>query len=210
MRWIVGSSDHGCWLGTYEGFKRRRYEQLVKPGMVAFDIGAHVGYYTLLSSALVGNSGSVVAFEPLPENIEYLKRHVALNQLENVQIIEAAVTDRDRKMTFNIAPSRSMGYLSEGGNLEVEAISLDQFLTRDDVPTPQVLKIDVEGAELSVLQGAQNLITTCRPLIFLATHGDEIHRQCLERLQFWGYSLEPLDGVQIDQSSEVLARHGRI
>lgn len=208
MRWVVGSSDHGCWLGTYEAFKRKRYEELVKPGMVAFDIGAHVGYYTLLSSALVGKSGTVVAFEPLPENIAYLRRHVEINQLVNVQIVEAAVADRDGATTFSIAPSRSMGYLTEEGGLEVEVVSLDRFLEKDDSAIPQVLKIDVEGGELRVLKGAQDLITTYRPLIFLATHGEEVHQQCLERLRFWGYIFEPLDGEEISQSTELLARHG--
>jgi FkbM family methyltransferase len=150
----------------------------------------------------------VVAFEPLLENIGYLKRHVALNQLENVHLIEAAVANQDGTMTFNVAASRSMGYLAEKGDIEVDVVSLDGLLDQDAVPIPQVLKIDVEGAELRVLLGAQTLITKHHPLIFLATHGDEVHRECLERLRFWGYTIEPLDGEDIERSTEVLAKHG--
>lgn len=205
-RWIVGSSDHGCWLGTYEASKRRRYEQLVGPGMVAFDVGAHVGYYTLLSSVLVGENGKVVAFEPLPENIDYLKRHIELNRLINVHIVEAAVADSVTSMSFNIAPSRSMGYLTEEGTLQVDVVSLDDWISQNNYPIPQAIKIDVEGAEARVLKGAEALITSHKPIVFLATHSDEVHHESLELLRSWGYSFESLDGLSINHSREVLAK----
>src|ERR1700719_2260133 len=77
-RWLAGSSNHGCWLGSYELKKQREIEQAVKPGMVCYDIGAHVGFYTLLFAKLVGPSGRVFAFEPLPKNCAVIKRHLLL------------------------------------------------------------------------------------------------------------------------------------
>lgn len=68
-KWVVGSSKHGCWLGSYEYHKRRLFEQLIRPGDTVFDIGAHVGFYTLLASILTGPAGRVFAFEPLPRNL---------------------------------------------------------------------------------------------------------------------------------------------
>ncbi len=65
-RWIAGSSNHGCWLGSYELAKQRKVIELVRPGMVCWDVGAHVGFYTLLFAELVGPLGRVFAFEPLP------------------------------------------------------------------------------------------------------------------------------------------------
>src|SRR5215471_5126199 len=66
--WIAGSNSHGCWLGSYEFDKRRLFEQTIKPGATVFDIGANVGFYTLLSSVLVGSGGKVYTFEPVPSN----------------------------------------------------------------------------------------------------------------------------------------------
>src|SRR3989454_7017615 len=72
-RWVVGSSTHGCWLGSYEYTKRKLFESYVIAGDVVYDIGANVGFYTLLASVLVGRGGQVVAIEPLPRNIAYLR-----------------------------------------------------------------------------------------------------------------------------------------
>lgn len=86
-RWIVCSYGPSCWLGIYEYEKRVLFEKLVKRGDIVFDIGAHVGFYTLLASELVGKNGKVLAFEPLPRNLSYLKRHLKLNNCQNVEIL---------------------------------------------------------------------------------------------------------------------------
>src|ERR671919_200683 len=65
-KWVVGSSTHGCWLGSYEYAMRHLFERTVERGDIVYDVGAHVGFYTLLASVLVGPTGRVLAFEPLP------------------------------------------------------------------------------------------------------------------------------------------------
>src|SRR5215475_14063057 len=74
LKWIVGSSTHGCWLGTYELEKHLALERYVKPGMVVYDVGAQAGFFTLIFSRLV-DGGQVIAFEPLPENLDHLLFH---------------------------------------------------------------------------------------------------------------------------------------
>ena len=86
MKWIIGSGDHGYWLGSFEFNKQNRLNQFLRPGLSFFDIGANVGFYTLLASKSVGEKGQVVAFEPNPANLYYLERHVALNNCRNVII----------------------------------------------------------------------------------------------------------------------------
>src|SRR5216684_2115948 len=78
-QWIVHSATNGCWLGTYERHVQRLFRQRLRPGAVALDVGANVGFFTLLASKLVGSAGHVYAFEPLPRNLYYLERHVRLN-----------------------------------------------------------------------------------------------------------------------------------
>src|SRR5690348_9557213 len=80
-KWIAGSSNHGCWLGTYELGTQRLFCRIVKPGDVVYDIGANVGFYTLLASVCAGPSGRVYSYEPLPENIAGLRKHISINHL---------------------------------------------------------------------------------------------------------------------------------
>ena len=93
-RWIKGSSINGCWLGTYELDKQVLFSKYIKHGMTVYDVGANVGLYSLLSSVLAGKEGKVFSFEPLPENISYLKKHIKLNNLTNVKVIVKAVNDK--------------------------------------------------------------------------------------------------------------------
>src|SRR5260370_14004540 len=80
MRWISGSSRHGCWLGSYEHRKQRLFATMIEKGTIVWDIGANVGFYTLIASK---KAGRVIAVEPLPENLSYLEKHIRLNRISN-------------------------------------------------------------------------------------------------------------------------------
>lgn len=108
-KWIVGSGVHGYWLGSYEYEKRRLFEEVVKPGSIVFDVGAHVGFYTLLASVLVGIQRKVFAFEPLPSNLHFLRTHIEINCIMNVTIIEAAVSNFSGATMFEEGPDSSTG-----------------------------------------------------------------------------------------------------
>lgn len=205
-RWIKGASVNGCWLGSFEQDKQVLFSTLVRPGQTVLDIGANVGFYTLLAAELVGNSGRVVSFEPLPRNQHYLREHVRLNGLTNVTLIEAAVADREGRASFASADAPEMGRLSDEGQLEVEVVSLDGAIAAGRVPVPDLMKIDVEGAEARVLEGARNLLATRRPTILLATHGAEVHRRCCDLLREAGYELTAVGGGSIDATDELLAK----
>lgn len=145
MKWVTGSGVHGYWLGIYENEKQQKFIQHVKKGGVVYDIGANVGFYTLLSSVLVGETGQVVAFEPLPANIVYLERHLAMNRIRNVQVVQAAVSDENGTAMFSDRTERSSGHLDHAGKLEVRTITLDTLYERGEIPPPDIMKIDVEG-----------------------------------------------------------------
>jgi FkbM family methyltransferase len=171
--------------------------RLVRPGQVVYDIGANVGFYTMLAAHLVGRAGSVVAFEPAARNVAYLRRHLELNALTNVRVLEAAVGDRVGSAVFQTGPSFSEGRLVESdspgpGQCRIELIALDDMLTRGDIPLPQVLKIDVEGAEYAVLCGAVNLLERGRPEILLSTHTTAVRNECVQLLTQLGYDIRPM------------------
>jgi FkbM family methyltransferase len=177
----------------------------LKPGMTCCDIGANVGYYTLLFSVFAGDAGKVFAFEPLPSNLEFLRHHVLTNHCGNVQVLDFAITDYNGSATFEEHESRSMGHLSASGHLNVRCATLNELLADGAIATPDILKIDVEGAELSVLVGARETLQAAKPVIFLATHGNAAHSSCCRLLNDIGYDLEPIDGKPVEYSRELLA-----
>jgi hypothetical protein len=114
-RWIAGSHIHGCWLGGYEQEKQELFSSIVKPGsIVVFDIGANVGFYSLLASVLTGPTGHLFAFEPLPRNLRFLRRHLQLNDLDNVTVIDAAVSRENGEVRFENG-SPALSGISESG-----------------------------------------------------------------------------------------------
>jgi FkbM family methyltransferase len=204
--WIVGSSTHGCWLGSYEYAKRVAFEALVPAGSTVFDVGAHVGFYTLLAAQLAGPSGRVVAFEPASRNLRYLREHLRLNGTSNVTVVEAAVSDRPGSACFEEGASSQTGRLDPAGlGLAVETVTLDDLVARGVVPGPDVIKMDIEGGELRALLGAKRMLEERHPAIFLATHGREVHRECCELLTALSYALRTLDGKVLEESDEILA-----
>jgi FkbM family methyltransferase len=193
-------------LGTYELEQSGLFGQHIRPGDVVLDIGAAVGYYTLLSAKLVGSSGRVVSFEPDSTNLQFLRSHVEQNRLEQVTILPIAVADETGTARFGGGTGTGTGRLCDNGVDQVAVRRLDDVAAEMDL-RPQHLKIDVEGAELAVLRGGRQLIEKHKPTIFLSTHDGivpGIHRQCCELLIEWGYRLSPITGASLDEASELL------
>ena len=198
MKWIAGSSIHGCWLGHYELEKQGLVAQLVKPGMKVFDIGANAGFYTLACSRLAGATGHVWAFEPFAENAFNVLQHLRLNAISNVTLVQAAVADRSGVAGFEIAQSNSMGMLSsQAKGYLVPTISLDQLLHDQTLPMPDLIKMDVEGAEAAVLEGARALLQRRSAVLLIALHGDAPMRACQALLEEAGYEVFSLDGKRL-------------
>jgi FkbM family methyltransferase len=196
-RWIPGASVHGCWLGTFERYEQDLLSRIVVPGDVVFDIGANVGFYTLLAARLVAPTGIVVAFEPVARNIRYLRRHLEMNGCSNVRVFAAAVSDQVGTANFEAGPSHSEGHLITDDSpassaYSVSLVTLDRLVAQRETPIPQLIKIDVEGAEYAVLRGATDLLRSARPQILLSTHSTALRHQCTEYLTRMGYDVRPM------------------
>lgn len=189
-KWIKGAGPNAYWVGTYEVARLRALAEAVTAGAVVYDIGANVGIYTLLAAVQAGAAGRVYAFEPLERNLQYLRRHVALNGLQNCEIIAGAVGKTPGTAKFSAADwTASMARLDpEKGEIVVAVTTVDDCVYGERrLRPPKVLKIDVEGAELDVLQGAARAIAEFHPAIFLEVHGTELHADCLVLLAAQGY-----------------------
>ncbi len=179
-------------------------EQLLhhlKPGMCFYDIGGHVGFYMLMGKKLVGASGRVYCFEPDPTNAQDCRDVIAKNHLAQVEIVQAAVYRSKARMRFELGVgSRMSGHISgvgcdsldRGETVDIQAISIDDFV--QDHEPPDLMKIDVEGGEVEVLQGAAQTIRTHRPIILVETHRPEFHTSVEEILTSFGYTYRNVSG----------------
>jgi FkbM family methyltransferase len=130
----------------------------------------------------------VLAFEPLPRNLEKIRNHLSLNRVGNVTLSDRALSDVTGTLRFSEGDSDFTGRISpEAGDLEVQSVRLDQFLKEQALPDPALLKIDVEGAEARVLEGAKELMLRAHPVLVLALHGPSQKTECFEILRSFGY-----------------------
>ena len=206
-RWIVGSGMHGWWLGSYEHEKQLRLQAAVRPGHVFYDVGANVGFYSLLGSVLTGASGKVYSFEPVESNLCFLREHLNLNHVSNCTILQAAVSSSDGYAEFEAGPSPQMGRLAHAkdNTMTVRTIAIDSLVARAELPPPDVIKCDIEGGEYDALIGARQTLERFHPTVFLATHGPEVHEACCRELLDLKYRLTPLDHGSLGMARELVA-----
>jgi len=133
--------------------------RILRPGDVCIDVGANIGYDTLLASSAVGAAGKVVSIEAAPRIFSLLEHNVRVNRAANVRLVNAAVSDRRQTLTLYSGGVRNIGatttLASRGFPIEttVEAWALAQLLSPDEIASAKLIKIDVEGGELAVLKG---------------------------------------------------------
>lgn len=177
----------------------KRADELSKGANICFDIGANVGLYSVLFAK---NAMRVFAFEPVPRNLAWLQRVIGANRLTNVTIIPAAVSSRLEIASFHQGQNCAIGKLSDTGDMPVLCVSVDAIVDKIGA-VPDLLKIDVEGAELTVLHGAERTLKKHAPKILLSTHGPAMKIACLEYLRSLGYRrIESVDSLQYDISYE--------
>jgi FkbM family methyltransferase len=149
-------------FGIYDRREIRLVQHLVREGQVALDVGAHVGFYTVLLGSLVGPAGRVVAVEPVPSNFAALQRNVALNSFDGVHLVQAAASERNGTARLSTQEGEtgwgSLEISRSGPAVEVGTIRLDEYLNDLGVASLGFAKIDVEGHELSVLRGLEKFL----------------------------------------------------
>ena len=184
-------------------------ERLLEPGSVFFDIGANVGFFTLLGARLVGSSGKVVAFEPHAENAERLRRNVAFNSFEHVDVVAQAVSDvsgnrlLDARHPAKAALLPADQAVSTAGFARVETTSFDDFLEARPDLEPDVVKIDAEGHEVEIVQGMLATLRRRRLVLVCEMHGRD--REFVQAVEGAGYLTVGLDRTESTAWSASLA-----
>lgn len=161
--------------GYYEAETVKLIQKLLAPGMVFFDVGAHIGQYTLVASQAVGATGQVHSFEPDPDTYKWLQRNARLNRLNNVQLTPMALSNESGIRQLYLATSQSIGCNSlsppsnySGNTCHIECTTVDAYVEMKGIQRVDLIKVDVEGAEGSVLQGASSLLRSeNKPIIIM-------------------------------------------
>lgn len=193
------------WLGFYEIDVQRIFHNMIRPGFIIYDIGAYLGFFSLLAGRLTGPKGRVFAFEPIPKNTERIQQHIHLNQMGWVFCISKAVMGKTGKARTKAYLDRDdwASFIEESDSLEsglelvVELTTLDEFVFREGHPAPNLIKIDVEGAEGEILSGAQRLLREFKPVVICELHGHELAKQVYEELNSLEYRFNNLRGHKL-------------
>ncbi len=197
-------------FGNYDPPMTNVFTHMIKPGETVWDIGTERGWFTLLMASLVGEKGRVDSFEAFPPTVEKLKANVAINNFKWVHVNGVAVSDRNSKMWF-VPPSNEVthnisflqdcngvGYLTDiykPGTIEINTINLDDYYEREGIQRVSLIKIDIEGAEVSALKGAKRLIEKDKPVLAIefnrqtALRANSSIEELHELLKEYGYKL---------------------
>jgi len=203
------------WIGpyllagvNYEKFETQLFKDAIKPGCVVVDIGANIGYYTLLAARRAGNTGRVYAFEPGPEAFKLLLKNIQLNNYTNVIPVPKAVADRSTKVKLYLHP---VDYCTvsfdernirpeKGYSMETQTVSLDEFFGSDAKEQKiDVIKTDAEGAEGLIVAGADKVLKTPGLTVFFEfwpfglNHIGSDPLQLLEKLRGYGFKIQMID-----------------
>jgi len=210
---------NGYWAGTYELGVQLALVAHLRPGATFYDVGASAGFFTVLGARLVGPDGHVVACEPLPANAAVVREQVAQNGFgDRVAVEEVALSRAEGEARF-LVPTHGSGrvlldVMEVMDVMEVTPTSITVRLATldalaDRYGPPDVVKMDVEGAEADVLAGAGRVLATRRPVLLIELHGDEQPALVKQVLDRHGYSVCDLDGHPVtspDLPPRILAR----
>ena len=196
--WKLAFGDSlAIWMGRHEPEVQAALQRLLRPGLVAYDIGAHIGYMVLLMAKEVGPEGQVVAYEPDPGNAELLRRNIALNDVgDRVQVRTVALGAEAGHGSVERFDQSGLSKIAVGvdGEGATEITTLDLELAAG-LPVPDLILIDTEGMEGDIFRGAAGLLADSDPVLVVEHHEQEA--DLTQQLSALGYHCHPLDDEHV-------------
>lgn len=163
--------DRDVYFLQYEYWESRLLRRIVRPGWTVVDVGANIGYYTLLFARLVGRSGCVYSFEPQASTYAALSRNISLNEPGNVRAFRVALSDSVGEAPLAETGERPhathIAGIGEASSEKVPLITLDSFLAAESARGLDLVKVDIEGYEMRFLAGAAETLARFRPIVQL-------------------------------------------
>lgn len=213
-------TEPGYWFGTYDTEILSQLQSVIKPGWTVWDCGIYLGFYTNFFARAVGPEGKVIAYEPDPNNLERTKDNVKRNGFTNVEFVHTAIGAPIGETDFLLSPDTNSHlpgvYIGETVNdyekhatklttrIKVNCMSLDQVLEKYPKAKPDLVKIDIEGAEKVALKHVERLASEVRPILALELHNPECDAVAWDFARRYNYSLRSLaTGELIDTRDKV-------
>jgi FkbM family methyltransferase len=203
MRYLPISHAHigSIAFGNLESSVQEAMVRHLGRGDVFYDVGANLGFFSMLGAHLAGiDEGRVYAFEAAPENAEAIRHNAELNAIGNITVIAKAVSSHAGRGRLQVVDDQSWSKLEDYGEhpnteqvIDVELIAIDDLVRAGELPPPTLVKIDVEGAEIAVLEGMRETIASHRPAIICELH--DTHREFVDLMSAVGYRLINLEGT---------------
>ncbi len=187
------------WFGVDEPWISRLSHKLLNSGDVVYDLGAHVGYTTVLFAHLLKGTGEVHAFEILPSTAGYLQKTVEANGFQNVTIHVVGLGAENTTYELPVGPTAMTSLLAKKQEGQItergKVVKLDDYQREQGLPLPSLIKMDIERAEIDCLRGSLTLIKECRPTMIIAFHSKDLLRQGYALLRSLNYELHDEQGL---------------
>ncbi|MDH3975265.1 MAG: FkbM family methyltransferase [Deltaproteobacteria bacterium] len=211
--------DKLIWMGTYEAELANIASKSVTQNAICYDIGGYRGFFSGVFA--IAGAKSVYVFEPFPENFEQIKHLIELNPNLPIKVKQMAIGNKNTITKFNVMPDESMGKLvnstfqkdrKANRVINVSLKKIDSLIRDDGFPTPDIIKIDVEGAEVNVLRGAQEALRLKHPQLFIEAHSKKLCMDCSSILKSLDYQVTILEtglapsGNNVPEISHLLCR----
>jgi len=186
-------------FGFYEPLESYLFEKLLRPGMTVIDAGANVGQYSLLASQMVGQSGSVHSFEPVPKNFERLKKNVKMSRCKNVRLWPVALWSEHTELKLGLGKKMegNRGAFSVAESFTEEAVVVkarvfDEIARTENLGPIDLIKMDIEGAELFALRGMRETLARHLPTLLLEVRRDTYGGLGYSPEDLWAEIFKPL------------------
>jgi FkbM family methyltransferase len=187
-------------LGVYEYWKTRLFMESVKQGMTVVDIGVNKGFYSLLAAKLMNDKGKVLSFEPVSLNCHWIKKSIKVNNYKSIELYPIALSDNNGKAKFYVGKKSGWGSFvfsnieskSNKQTIYVNTKKLDDFIVEKGISKIDLMKIDVEGSALMVLNGAEETLRRMKNIkliIDLDYRREQDKEIIFSKLHSWGFQI---------------------
>jgi len=184
IRWRLDDlTCEGHLTGKYEPYMQDAITKLLRPEMTVYDVGAHAGFHALFCAL---RAHQTIAFEPHPGNRASIERQLNLNPLLNVTLVPYALSDNNGPGALAEPSNSSMAFVSSDGEIPIELRTLDSLVAQG-MPAPDLIKMDVEGHELSVLRGGAETIRAHHPIILCDRNDESTSKDVSDMLAEFSY-----------------------